>query len=132
MGNLVTLIDIACGRPIRAEDGGRSRRLQLMVFALLASLVFAAAVKRAGGLSGTVLTAQARRRGGAIALALTFVGMLLALFAALMKLRRAANEERADAILAADFHALEAPGQGLPDRPAAGASRTDPRSARPV
>jgi len=43
MSTLVTLIDIACGRPIPVEDGGRSRRLQLVVFALLASLVFAAA-----------------------------------------------------------------------------------------
>lgn len=43
MGTLVTLIDIACGRAIPAEDDGRSRRLQLVVFALLASLVFAAA-----------------------------------------------------------------------------------------
>ena len=42
MGTLVTLIDIACGRAIPAADDGRSRRLQLVVFALLASLVFAA------------------------------------------------------------------------------------------
>lgn len=42
MSTLVTLIDIACGRPIPAEDSGKSRRLQLVVFALLASLVFAA------------------------------------------------------------------------------------------
>ncbi|MBS2015546.1 MAG: hypothetical protein JST00_21850 [Deltaproteobacteria bacterium] len=42
MSTLVTLIDIACGRPIPPEDSGKSRRLQLVVFALLASLVFAA------------------------------------------------------------------------------------------
>ncbi len=42
METLVTLIDIACGRAIPAADAGRSRRLQLVVFALLASLVFAA------------------------------------------------------------------------------------------
>jgi hypothetical protein len=49
MGTLVTLIDIACGRPIPAEDSGRSRRLQLVVFALLASLVFAAVWGLAAG-----------------------------------------------------------------------------------
>ena len=49
MKTLVTLIDIACGRPIPAEDGGRSRRLQLVVFALLASLVFAAVWGLAAG-----------------------------------------------------------------------------------
>ena len=49
MGTLVTLIDIACGRPIPAADDGRSRRLQLVVFALLASLVFAAAWGMAAG-----------------------------------------------------------------------------------
>ena len=49
MGTLVTLIDIACGRPIPAEDDGRSRRLQLVVFALLSSLVFAAAWGLAAG-----------------------------------------------------------------------------------
>lgn len=42
MSTLVTLIDIACGRPIPAEDSGKSRRLQLVVFALLSSLLFAA------------------------------------------------------------------------------------------
>lgn len=42
MSTLVTLIDIACGRPIPPEDSGKSRRLQLVVFALLSSLVFAA------------------------------------------------------------------------------------------
>jgi hypothetical protein len=42
MSTLVTLIDIACGRPIPPEDSGKSRRLQLVVFALLASLIFAA------------------------------------------------------------------------------------------
>jgi hypothetical protein len=43
MGTLMTLLDIACGRPIPAEDSGRARRLQLVVFALLLSLVFASA-----------------------------------------------------------------------------------------
>jgi hypothetical protein len=42
MGTLVTLVDIACGRPILAEDDGRSRRLQLIALAFLASLGFAA------------------------------------------------------------------------------------------
>jgi len=43
MTTLLTLLDIACGRPIPDEDAGRARRLQLVVTALLASLVFAAA-----------------------------------------------------------------------------------------
>jgi hypothetical protein len=43
MGTMMTLLDIACGRPIAAEDSGRSRRTQLVLLALLASLVFAAA-----------------------------------------------------------------------------------------
>ncbi len=43
MGTLMTLLDIACGRPIRAEDAGRARRMQLVVFALLFSLLFAGA-----------------------------------------------------------------------------------------
>ena len=55
MGTLVTLLDIACGRPIPAADDGRSRRLQLMVFALLASLVFAAAWGLAAGSRSTEL-----------------------------------------------------------------------------
>lgn len=55
METLVTLIDIACGRPIPAADSGRSRRLQLVVFALLASLVFAAAWGLAAGSQSAVL-----------------------------------------------------------------------------
>jgi hypothetical protein len=43
MGTLMTLLDIACGRPIPAEESGRARRLQLVVAALLFSLVFAGA-----------------------------------------------------------------------------------------
>jgi hypothetical protein len=49
MGTLVTLIDIACGRAIPAADEGRARRLQLVLTALLASLVFAAAWGLAAG-----------------------------------------------------------------------------------
>ncbi len=49
MGTLVTLLDIACGRPIPVEDSGRSRRLQLVVYALLASLIFAGAWGLAAG-----------------------------------------------------------------------------------
>jgi hypothetical protein len=55
MGTLVTLIDIACGRPIPAEDAGRSRRMQLVVFSLLASLAFAAAWGLAAGSRSTGL-----------------------------------------------------------------------------
>ncbi|MBX3185893.1 MAG: hypothetical protein KF819_02715 [Labilithrix sp.] len=49
MGTLVTLIDIACGRPIPAEDSGRARRMQLIVIALLSSLLFAGAWGLAAG-----------------------------------------------------------------------------------
>ncbi len=43
MNSLVTILDIACGRPIPHADSGRSRRLELALLALLASLAFAAA-----------------------------------------------------------------------------------------
>ncbi|MBX3259847.1 MAG: hypothetical protein KIS78_36780 [Labilithrix sp.] len=49
MTTFVTILDIACGRPIPAEDSGRARRLQLVVFALLASLAFAGAWGLAAG-----------------------------------------------------------------------------------
>src|SRR3954452_9599434 len=55
MGTLMTLLDIACGRPIPAEDSGRARRLQLVVFALLLSLVFASAWGFAVGSQSTGL-----------------------------------------------------------------------------
>jgi hypothetical protein len=37
-----TLLDLVCGKPLSAEDSGRSRRLGIAVSALLTSLVFAA------------------------------------------------------------------------------------------
>ena len=49
MTTFVTLLDIACGRPIPAHDDGRARRLQLVVFSFLASLVFAGAWGMAAG-----------------------------------------------------------------------------------
>lgn len=55
MSTLLTLLDIACGRPIPAEDAGRARRLQLVVVALLASLAFAAAWGLAIGSRTTTL-----------------------------------------------------------------------------
>jgi len=55
MTTFVTLLDIACGRPIPSVDSGHSRRLQLVVFALLASLVFAAAWGLAAGSQATGL-----------------------------------------------------------------------------
>ena len=55
MTTIVTLLDIACGRPIPVEDSGRSRRLQLVVFALLASMIFAAAWGLAAGSQTTGL-----------------------------------------------------------------------------
>lgn len=55
MGTLVTLLDIACGRPIPVEDSGRSRRLQLVVYALLSSLIFAGAWGLAAGSRSSAL-----------------------------------------------------------------------------
>lgn len=55
MSTLVTLLDIACGRPIPNEDSGPSRRLQLVVLAFLASLLFAAAWGAAAGSQATTL-----------------------------------------------------------------------------
>jgi hypothetical protein len=55
MGTFVTILDIACGRPIPDQDSGRARRLQLVVAAFLASLVFAAAWGVAAGSGKTSL-----------------------------------------------------------------------------
>jgi hypothetical protein len=55
MSTFVTILDIACGRPIPEADAGRARRLQLVVFALLASLAFAAAWGLAAGSRTTSL-----------------------------------------------------------------------------
>lgn len=55
MTTLVTLLDIACGRPIPGEGGGRARRIELLLVALLASLVFAAAWGAAAGSRDAVL-----------------------------------------------------------------------------
>jgi hypothetical protein len=41
MDFIVRLLDLACGRPLRPEDQGRARRLQLVIAALLSSLFFA-------------------------------------------------------------------------------------------
>jgi hypothetical protein len=58
MSTLLTILDIACGRPIPTEDAGRARRLQLVVFALLASLVFAALWGLAAGSRSAGLAVQ--------------------------------------------------------------------------
>lgn len=42
MTSFLTLLDVACGRPLPLEEGGHARRRLLVVFALLASLAFAA------------------------------------------------------------------------------------------
>ena len=55
MTTFVTLLDIACGRPIPAHESGPARRLQLVVFALLTSLLFAAAWGMAAGSRATGL-----------------------------------------------------------------------------
>jgi hypothetical protein len=51
----MTILDIACGRPIPREDAGPARRLQLVVLAFLASLIFAAAWGAAAGSQATGL-----------------------------------------------------------------------------
>jgi hypothetical protein len=55
MTTFVTLLDIACGRPIPPHDSGRSRRLQLVVLSFLASLAFAGAWGMAAGSQATAL-----------------------------------------------------------------------------
>jgi len=49
------LLNLACGRPLPEEEDGRSRRLQLVAAALLASLVFAGLWGLAAGSSSPVL-----------------------------------------------------------------------------
>jgi hypothetical protein len=41
MNVIVRLLNLACGQPLRPEDDGRARRLQLVIAALLLSLFFA-------------------------------------------------------------------------------------------
>ncbi len=55
MKTLVTLIDIACGRPIPVEDSGRARRLLLTLLAMLFALGFAALWGLAAGSQSTAL-----------------------------------------------------------------------------
>jgi hypothetical protein len=55
MKTLLTLLDIACGRPIPKEDQGHARRMQLVLVSLLASLAFAAAWGLAAGSRSTGL-----------------------------------------------------------------------------
>lgn len=42
MTHFTTLLDLTCGKPLSEEDSGRARRLQIVISALLTSLVFAA------------------------------------------------------------------------------------------
>ena len=42
MTHFSTLLDLTCGKPLTDEDTGRARRMQIVVSALLTSLVFAA------------------------------------------------------------------------------------------
>jgi hypothetical protein len=51
MNHFSTLLDLTCGKPLREEDAGRARRLQIVVSALLTSLVFAAVWGVAAGSS---------------------------------------------------------------------------------
>jgi hypothetical protein len=50
-----TLLDIACGRPIKDEENVRARRMQLIVAAMLLSLVFAGIWGLAAGSSTVAL-----------------------------------------------------------------------------
>ena len=49
MTTFVTLLDIACGRPIPVHESGPARRRELVVLALLVSLLFAGAWGAAAG-----------------------------------------------------------------------------------
>jgi hypothetical protein len=49
MRNFVTLLNLACGKPLPPEEAGRARRLQIIIAALLASLAFAAVWGLAAG-----------------------------------------------------------------------------------
>lgn len=63
-------------------------------------------VKAVSGLVATVETPRGRGHRGAIGIAIVFGAVVIALFAAVRKLRHAASVERADAILAAELDAL--------------------------
>jgi hypothetical protein len=65
-------------------------------------------VVAARGLRGAIVTARARSQGGAIGVAVAFGAIVVGLFTALRRLRNDAGAERADALLTADFAALEA------------------------
>jgi hypothetical protein len=64
-------------------------------------------VRGVNGLTATVVTPRARGHRGTIAIGLVFGAIVVALFAAVRKLRHAASVERADALLAAEVDALE-------------------------
>lgn len=61
------------------------------------------------GLVGTVETPRGRGHRGAVGIAVAFGAIVLALFAAMRRLRHAAAVERADAILAAELDGLGSP-----------------------
>jgi len=63
-------------------------------------------VKTLGGLVATLETPRARGRGGVVGLAFVFGAIVLALVAAVRRLRHDASVERADAVLAAELDAL--------------------------
>ncbi|HSO33844.1 MAG TPA: hypothetical protein VLT33_15030 [Labilithrix sp.] len=71
--------------------------------------------KALGGLDATLETPGARGRGGVIGIGVAFGAIVLALFAAVRRLRHAASVERSDAILAAELDAL-APADGAGGR----------------
>ena len=70
-------------------------------------------VRAMGGIEATLMTPHSRARHTTLAIGVVFGGLVVALFAAVRKLRHAASVERADALLAAEVDALSAPRSGL-------------------
>ena len=66
-------------------------------------------VKTMGGLAAVIVTPQARGRSGAIAVALGFGAIIVALLVAVKRLRHQAGIEHADAVLAAEVDSLPQP-----------------------
>jgi len=64
-------------------------------------------VRAQGGLAAAVITPRARGHRGTIAMGVVFAAIVLALVAAVRRLRHAAGVERADALLASELDALD-------------------------
>lgn len=64
-------------------------------------------VRAQGGLTAAAITPRERNHRGAVAMAVAFAAIVIALGAAVRRLRHAASVERADALLASELDALE-------------------------